>query len=531
MNSCMCGRILALIVVGAHGTVHPALEGHARALSQLAATGRPEHAVSGRARLWADLQRTARHRGSAAAAVDGSCGAGAPPSHSPPVHIQRRMLSAASHAPTPPPGGVIDPQAYGADPTGRRDSSAAFAAAVADLLSLGTSRSRSTLSSNITDLGGAVLDLGGGEYLVSAPIVIPAFFGNFRLSGGTLRAHPTAFPRAAYLLQIGESSCHPDYALSCNEFIGITNVLLDAAHVSAGGMLITRSMGVSVGPGVYVERFEDVGINIDQGHETLIHEAWLVGTYWNNEPPTPLAGSPALQRCDGGAAQRWTITAPRGGAAAGSPLPGSIVSQQSQQCADVDGCGAPSAGTPLLMWDCNDAFPGNNCNSTNQVWTWDRTAGQLATTMAAASGGTKLCAQAGGGGTVVLQPCDSSSVAQQWVLGADSTLTNAKYAGQCLATPAAAPAAGAKPPSLSNHSIAIQINGNDHYVIDSKLVAACCTLPASRANAAAPISTSFISDYLAVHSPRGADQRCCEFVDGGACVGLGHLEIHLPDRH
>ena len=59
-------------------------------------------------------------------------------------------------------------------------------------------RQRSTLSSNITDLAGAVLDLGGGEFLLSAPIVIPQFFGNFYISGGTLRASRT-FPQEAYL--------------------------------------------------------------------------------------------------------------------------------------------------------------------------------------------------------------------------------------------------------------------------------------------------------------------------------------------
>ncbi len=38
--------------------------------------------------------------------------------------------------------------------------------------------------SGIMDLGGAVLDLHGGVYLLSAPVVIPAFYGNFHIMDG-----------------------------------------------------------------------------------------------------------------------------------------------------------------------------------------------------------------------------------------------------------------------------------------------------------------------------------------------------------
>ena len=40
----------------------------------------------------------------------------------------------------------------------------------------------------ITDLGGATLDLSGGEYLISAPLEVPMFFGNLLIRDGTLRA-------------------------------------------------------------------------------------------------------------------------------------------------------------------------------------------------------------------------------------------------------------------------------------------------------------------------------------------------------
>jgi hypothetical protein len=48
-------------------------------------------------------------------------------------------------------------------------------------------------------------------------------------------------------------------------------------------------MGVSVGPAVFVERFTHTGIQIDGGHETLIHESWFVGTYMLARSSLPMS--------------------------------------------------------------------------------------------------------------------------------------------------------------------------------------------------------------------------------------------------
>eukprot|EP01046_Picozoa_sp_COSAG06_P043837 COSAG06_NODE_5808_length_3262_cov_1.917800_1_plen_332_part_00 len=257
---------------------HPALAQHSGALAQIAAGSQAP--VAERTRLWSSLRGHAHRRGSHAAAAGagaaggwsgGSGGVGGT-AQGLPAHISNRRMT----APAPAGGGVINPSTFGADPTGARDSTAAFAKAV-DMLLHGGERRRSTLSSNITDLAGAVLDLAGGEYLLSAPIVIPQFYGNFQISGGTLRASP-AFPADAHLITIGAAPCNPDYAASCNEFIGLSNLLLDASHTAAGAIRIISAMGVSVGPAVFVERFTHTGIQIDDGHETLIHESWFVGT-------------------------------------------------------------------------------------------------------------------------------------------------------------------------------------------------------------------------------------------------------------
>ena len=93
--------------------------------------------------------------------------------------------------PSPRQGPRVVPSDFGADPTGATDSTAAFAQAMAALL---TARGpRHTMADNNTDLGGATLDLSGGTYLISAPLVIPGGNGNLHIVDGTLRASPT-FP-------------------------------------------------------------------------------------------------------------------------------------------------------------------------------------------------------------------------------------------------------------------------------------------------------------------------------------------------
>ena len=58
------------------------------------------------------------------------------------------------------------------------------------------------MASGIRNLGGAMLDLAGGVYLISSPIVAPNFVGNIRFGGsGTLRAS-TSFPKDRYLIEI-----------------------------------------------------------------------------------------------------------------------------------------------------------------------------------------------------------------------------------------------------------------------------------------------------------------------------------------
>jgi hypothetical protein len=107
---------------------------------------------------------------------------------------------------------IINPADHGADPTGATDSTAVLQRCV-ELL---WNASRSSSSSNNgdggnvnsskgtpqLDLGGATLDLAGGIFLLSSPIVFPpAGARNFQVRGGTLRA-ARSFPISRFLLEM-----------------------------------------------------------------------------------------------------------------------------------------------------------------------------------------------------------------------------------------------------------------------------------------------------------------------------------------
>jgi len=200
----------------------------------------------------------------------------------PPVRPPRYGLDRAG-------GVIVDPIAYGADPTGVADSSNAFTKAMAVLLN--STAHKSKMAANIVDLGGATLDLGGGEYLISQPLVVPPFFGNLHFRDGTLRADKS-FPSNKALIEVGDVACKPklptgqdDGQGSCVEFVTFEDMLFDAAHIAAGGLHIAKPMGATIGPSAFFIGFKQEGIKIDGGHETMIVDTWLAECYWSQFAP------------------------------------------------------------------------------------------------------------------------------------------------------------------------------------------------------------------------------------------------------
>jgi len=174
---------------------------------------------------------------------------------------------------------VVYPTDYGADPFGKHDSTDAFMAALKVML---TQRgSNHSLSNNIVDLGGAVLDLAGGDYLVSYPLVLPPQYGNFVIQRGTIRAS-SGFPSDRFIIELGSNTCNNSQG-SCNENIGFEDLMLDCQGYAAGGLVINTTMGANVGPRIFVLGFLVAGISVNGGHEVMIHESWL-GEYLYSDP-------------------------------------------------------------------------------------------------------------------------------------------------------------------------------------------------------------------------------------------------------
>lgn len=218
--------------------------------------------------------------------------------NTPPHHRRRtdRLLHGGSAtAASPPPlaigpiGPLLRPVDFGADPTGKSDSTAAFAKAVAAMVA--RNDSSRTLASGNYDLGGATLDLGGGVYTISSPVAVPSMHANFRITGGTLRASAT-FPRDRYLVELGTLGfkCAPsDMGASCIEDAGLDHLTLDggaggvvghtgggvSGYYMAGGIRVSTCMGCNLGPLLYVVHFNVKGIWVQGGHEVMIHRSWV----------------------------------------------------------------------------------------------------------------------------------------------------------------------------------------------------------------------------------------------------------------
>ena len=212
------------------------------------------------------------------------------PPHHPQHRAPRDLLSRiASSNPAALSGGDarpfktglrVVPTDYGADPTGRTDSWAALNASLAVCLN------QSRLSPNgnfpgdtsfnnghaVRDMGGCSIDLDGGEYRISRPLVLPEYNANMQFGHGSLVAAPHF--SGDFLFVIGvEGSCKVPQG-SCNIDINFPELFLDGSHV-ASGMQINNVMGVTIGPGGYFLNFTKYGLQINAGHEVMMDRCWL----------------------------------------------------------------------------------------------------------------------------------------------------------------------------------------------------------------------------------------------------------------
>ena len=167
---------------------------------------------------------------------------------------------------------VFDPAAYGGDPTGQRDSTAAVQAAL-DAAAAVTAPG--SFIHNATNHGGATVDLRGGEFLVSSALWVGPGGGS-RVCCGALRAAPS-FPRDGFLLNVASKDVIEDTTLE--------DLQLDCAQ-TGGGIHTSGALRVAVSR-VYVHGFTTAGVRATQGHETHITDSFLGQWWWHEDPSTP----------------------------------------------------------------------------------------------------------------------------------------------------------------------------------------------------------------------------------------------------
>lgn len=158
--------------------------------------------------------------------------------------------------------GVVSPADFGGDATGQRDSTQAFASAIAKLTELGGGRKN---GANQTDLGGATLSLGGGVWAISQPVSIPAGYANYRIEDGTIIAHESFGSGSSQcLLELGGvcGSATAGLSKNCATDISVSEVTLDGRDRAWGGVAITSAVNVNIGPQVMVIGFQGVGIKL-----------------------------------------------------------------------------------------------------------------------------------------------------------------------------------------------------------------------------------------------------------------------------
>ncbi|CAL1402483.1 unnamed protein product [Linum trigynum] len=197
--------------------------------------------------------------------------------------LQRRSSSSAAAAYNPANkssismmhpkrrGKVFYPIGYGADPSGSRDSADPILRAINDAFQLQNGHRRQLLP-GIHDLGGIVIDLQGGNFLISKPIRFPPGTGNIVVQSGSLRASDD-FPANRHLIELWSLSPRVTDKASYYEGITFRDIIFDSSY-RGGGIRVVDSVRIRIDHCFFLH-FTTHGVLIIKGHETLISSCFL----------------------------------------------------------------------------------------------------------------------------------------------------------------------------------------------------------------------------------------------------------------
>ncbi|KAF5768800.1 putative endo-polygalacturonase [Helianthus annuus] len=158
---------------------------------------------------------------------------------------------------------------YGADPTGKTDSTEAILSAIADAVA---EEREGILMDGITNHGGVQISLEGGIYMISRPMKFPmAGVGNVVISGGTLRASEN-FTNDSYLIDLSSSAAATSLEYNY-EYITFRDIMLDCNY-HGGGIRAINALRTNI-DNCYITHFNTTGIFVQGGHETYIRNSFL----------------------------------------------------------------------------------------------------------------------------------------------------------------------------------------------------------------------------------------------------------------
>ncbi|CAN1343814.1 Polygalacturonase QRT3 [Linum perenne] len=181
--------------------------------------------------------------------------------------VSRSRSSPVPVRPPPQVGGVFYPIGYGADPTGHNDSSNAIQNALNDAFKQ-LDDEKVYLMDGIKDLGGAIIDLQGGRYLITKPITFPpSGGGNLLIKEGSLRASQ-GFPSDRSLVELiapGKGSYYED--------ITFRDLMFDSGF-RGGGLMVVDAVRTRI-INSYFLNFTSQGILVQGGHETFIEKCFI----------------------------------------------------------------------------------------------------------------------------------------------------------------------------------------------------------------------------------------------------------------
>ncbi|KAJ4981244.1 hypothetical protein NE237_032081 [Protea cynaroides] len=207
--------------------------------------------------------------------------------------LLRHDLASVSHisiSPSPSYTPTMSPRSriyhvmdYGADPSGKTDSTEALIRAISDAFEAPNDR---FLMQGIIDLGGAEVYLEGGSYMISHPLQLPSSGGgNLMIHGGSIQASDD-FPADRYLIELSTSSAGEEKQenhtsmeeqLSSStysyEYITLKDLLLNSNY-RGGGISVINSLRTSI-DNCYITHFTSNGVLVKGGHETYIRNSFL----------------------------------------------------------------------------------------------------------------------------------------------------------------------------------------------------------------------------------------------------------------